>query len=159
VLAGQQGACPAGALATPDRLADLPASPVPCLPDLLQEAGPRLPRAANQPALASEAAAAEAKRRAEHDKKQARYAALFEGRSSGGSDQTGVPEDLAFAQLKAKVRLGGDGRSTSSQPGRQPGRQARRLPGGSAVLPGQTAAGAGATAVCVAAAAAHRLAS
>ena len=103
VLAGLQVACPAGALTTPDRLADPPA-----LPALLQEAAPRVPRAeADQHALSSEAAAAEAKRRAEHEKKQARYASLFEGRSSGGRDQTGVPEDLAFAQLKAKVGMGG----------------------------------------------------
>ncbi|EFN53420.1 expressed protein [Chlorella variabilis] len=46
-----------------------------------------------------EAAAAEKARRAEVEKREARFASLFDGRSSGGAEQTGVPENLKFSQL------------------------------------------------------------
>jgi hypothetical protein len=55
------------------------------------------------PQLDPAAAAAEQKRKEEREKREARYASLFNGRSSGGNDSTGVPEHLDFKQLKGKV--------------------------------------------------------
>lgn len=68
-----------------------------------EHGGPHLLHSA-APQLDGPEAAAEAKRRAEHEKKEARYASLFHGRSAGDKDMTGVPDNIDFSKLSSQVQ-------------------------------------------------------
>ncbi len=67
------------------------------LPALLQTGAP--PALVSKAALTAEAAAAAAER----ERREARYAALFYGRSSGGRQQGDVPEELPFNRISSQV--------------------------------------------------------
>lgn len=60
--------------------------------------------AAAAPAPANAAAAAEAARlKAEREKRELRFRSMFEGSSSGGSQQGSVPDNISFRRISAKA--------------------------------------------------------